>query len=161
MAKTKDKPGDPQNQLVCKNRRAFHDYHIGDRFEAGLVLTGTEVKSCREGKAHLNEAYVHIVGSEAFLVGAHIAEYTAGNRFNHETARSRKLLLHRKEIDKLTIKVRQKGFTLVPLSLYFKNGYAKLEIALAKGQVHRDQRQRLKERSADREIQRALKHSKR
>src|SRR4051812_31110639 len=117
-----------ERQLICQNRRARHDFAIEERLEAGMVLTGTEVKSCRAGKAHLNDAYVQIIGDEAVMMGGHIAEYTQGNRFNHEPARSRKLLLHRKEIDKLSVKLRERGYTAVPMSLYFKGGRVKVEL---------------------------------
>tara|TARA_Y100001934_G_scaffold262925_1_gene337935 strand:- start:19 stop:501 length:483 start_codon:yes stop_codon:yes gene_type:complete len=156
MAKKSSKIEVPGEQLICNNRRIFHDYSVGDRFEAGLVLKGTEVKSCREGNVHLNEAYVKFVRDELFLLGAHIGEYAQGNQFNHQADRDRKLLLHRREIEKLWIKVREKGFVLVPVMMYFKSGRAKLQIALAKGQKKEDQRQRIKERDAKREIERTL-----
>jgi len=156
MGKKSAKTATPGEQLICKNRRAFHDYSIGDRFEAGLVLVGTEVKSCRAGNVQLNEAYVKFIRGELFLLGSYIAEYTQGNNFNHKPERDRKLLLHRHELEKLLIKVTQKGFELVPLSMYFKKGRAKLEFGLGKGQKKEDQRQRIKERDTNREMDRAL-----
>ena len=161
MGKKKKKSPAEDSNIICKNRRAFHNYQIGERMEAGLVLQGTEVKSCREGRAHLNDAYVQVVGEEAFLVGAHIHEYAQANRFNHEPIRTRKLLLHRKEIEKLAIRINERGYTVVPLSLYFKNGYVKAEIALARGQSHEDRRERIKEREANREIERTMKRGRR
>ena len=161
MGKKKAKDEVPGQTLISKNRRARHDYNIGETFEAGVVLVGTEVKACREGNAHLNEAYVQVMGLEVFLIGSYIGQYAQGNRNNHETDRTRKLLLNRNEIEKLAIKVRDKGFTVVPLSMYFKGGRVKVEIALGKGQAREDQRQRIKERDARREMDRAFKSSKR
>ena len=161
MGKKKAKDEIPGQTLISKNRKARHDYKIGETFEAGVVLVGTEVKACREGKAHLTEAYVQVMGLEVFMLGSYIGEYTQGNRNNHETDRTRKLLLNRNEIDKLAVKVRDKGFTIVPLSMYFKNGRVKVEIALAKGQDREDQRHRIKERDARREIDRAMKNARR
>ena len=161
MGKKKAKDEVPGQILISKNRRARHDYKVGETFEAGVVLVGTEVKACREGNAHLNEAYVQVMGLEVFLIGAYIGVYAQGNRNNHETDRTRKLLLNRNEIEKLATKVREKGFTVVPLSIYFKNGRVKVEIALGKGQAREDQRQRIKERDARREMDRAFKSSKR
>ncbi len=161
MGKKKVKDEVPGQTLISKNRRARHDYNIGETFEAGVVLVGTEVKACREGNAHLNEAYVQVMGLEVFLIGSYIGQYAQGNRNNHETDRTRKLLLNRNEIEKLAIKVRDKGFTVVPLSMYFKGGRVKVEIALGKGQAREDQRQRIKERDARREMDRAFKSSKR
>jgi len=129
---------------------------VGARFEAALVLKGTEVKSCRQNNVHLHEAYVKFVKDELFVLGAHIGEYSQANQFNHKADRDRKLLLHRREIEKLWIKVREKGFVIVPTMMYFKNGRAKLQIALAKSQKKEDQRQRIKERDAKREVDRAL-----
>jgi SsrA-binding protein len=148
-------------RLVCQNRKAFHDYAIGERFEAGLMLVGTEVKACREGNAHLNEAFVQIIAGEAYLEHSYIGEYRQGNQFNHETSRSRKLLLHGREIEKLWIKIREKGFTVVPISLYFKNGRLKVEIALAKGKDREDKRETLKARTAKREMDKVTRSLKR
>lgn len=142
--------------LVCKNRRAFHDYAIEERLEAGLQLVGTEVKSCRAGKANINEAYVMVRQGEAWLINAHIAEYAHGNRFNHDPTRARKLLLHKREIAGLQASLAQKGQVAVPLSLYFKHGYAKVEIGLGKGRKREDKRQVIKEREIKREMDRAI-----
>ena len=148
-------------KVIAKNRKAFHDYHIEETFEAGISLVGTEVKSLRDGKANLKESYVIIKNNEAFLFGCHISPYTHGNLQNHEPLRTRKLLLHRKEIDKLWGSISQKGLALVPLKLYFKHGRAKLEIGLAKGKKQYEKRDTLKEREANREIERHMKTSKR
>ena len=141
---------------VCRNRRAFHEYEVMDRLECGLVLTGTEVKSLRAGHAVIEEAYAKLEDGEVWLVGSDIPEYTMGNRFNHKPRRPRKLLLHRREIDRFAGKASQKGFTLVPLRLYFKNGRAKVELAVAKGKQHHDKRETLKKKDAEREIKRAM-----
>ncbi len=148
-------------KVIAKNRKAFHDYHIEETFEAGISLVGTEVKSLRDGKANLKESYVIIKNNEAFLFGCHISPYTHGNIQNHEPLRTRKLLLHRKEIDKLWGSISQKGLALVPLKLYFKAGRAKLEIGLAKGKKQYEKRDTIKEREANREIERHMKTSKR
>ena len=145
------------NHLVVDNRRARHDYHLLERIEAGLVLTGTEVKSLRDGRASLQQAYADLRGDEAWLVGAHIAVYDQGNIANHDPDRDRKLLLHRKEIASLAGKVTQRGLTLVPTKLYFKNGRVKVELALARGKEQRDKRRDLAKREADRQMERALK----
>ena len=148
-------------KIIAKNRKAYHDYHIEETFEAGISLVGTEVKSLREGKANLKESYVIIKNNEAFLFGCHISPYTHGNIQNHEPLRTRKLLLHRKEIDKLWGSISRKGLALVPLKLYFKGGKAKLEIGLAKGKKQYEKRDTIKEREANREIERHMKTSKR
>ena len=144
-------------KLIVDNRRARHEYHLLDRVEAGVVLTGTEVKSLRDGRASLQQAYADVREGEAWLVGAHISVYDQGNRENHDPDRDRKLLLHRKELDSLYGKVREKGLTLVPVRLYFKNGRAKLELALARGKEQRDKRRDVAERDAKRQMERALK----
>jgi len=144
-------------KLIADNRRARHDYHLLDRFEAGLVLTGTEVKSLREGKATLQQAFAEVRDGEAWLLGLHVPEYGQGNRSNHEPDRSRKLLLHRREIDRLYGQVREKGMTLVPTKLYFKDGRVKVELALARGKELRDKRRDIAERDARRQIDRELK----
>jgi SsrA-binding protein len=144
-------------KLVVDNRRARHDYHLLDRLEAGLVLTGTEVKSLRAGRAHLRNAYADVRDGEAWLVGAHIAEYEQGNVANHDPDRDRKLLLHGREIASLIGKVRERGLTLVPTRLYFKDGRAKVELAVARGKEARDKRRDIARREADRQIERALK----
>jgi SsrA-binding protein len=144
-------------KLIAENRRARHDYHLLERLEAGLTLTGTEVKSLRAGQATLQRAFADIRDGEVWLVGAHIPEYAQGNVANHDPDRDRKLLLHRREIDSLLGKVREKGLTLVPTKLYFKNGRAKVEIAVARGKEQRDKRRDLAERDARRQIDRAMK----
>ena len=146
---------------IADNRRARHDYHLLDRFEAGLQLTGTEVKSLRNGRVSLAQSYADVRDGEVWLVGAHIDEYAQGNVANHDPDRDRKLLLHRREIDSLIGGVQQKGLTLVPTRLYFKNGRAKLEVALARGKEQRDKRRELAKRDADRQIERALKSRRR
>ena len=149
-------PRERGQQGVATNRKARHDYHIEDVYEAGIVLTGTEVKSLRAGRASLVDGYATIEGSEAWLENVHIPEYTQGTWTNHATRRRRKLLLNRVEIDKLTGKIKESGFTLVPLSIYFKDGRAKVEIALAKGKKDYDKRQALKEQQDKREAARAM-----
>ena len=144
-------------KLIVDNRRARHDYHLTDKVEAGVMLVGTEVKALREGKATLQQAYAEVRDGEAWLLGLHIPEYGQGNRVNHEPDRPRKLLLHRREIDRLYGQVRQRGFTLVPTRLYFKDGRVKAEIALARGKEVRDKRRDIAARDADRQIERALK----
>src|SRR6058998_1571078 len=139
----------PQGEkLIVDNRRARHDYHLTEKVEAGLALAGTEVKALREGKAALQQAYAEVRDGEAWLLGLHIPEYGQGNRANHEPDRPRKLLLHRREIDRLYGQVRQKGFTLVPTRLYFKDGRVKVELALARGKDVRDKRRTVVEREA-------------
>ena len=144
-------------KVVCQNRKAFHDYAIEETFEAGIVLTGTEVKSLREGKANLQDSYVVIKEGEAFLLNCHISPYRHGNIMNHDPVRTRKLLFHKAEIEKLMGKAIQKGYTLVPLKIYFKGPYAKVQVALAKGKRFFEKRERIKEREVKREIERALK----
>jgi SsrA-binding protein len=147
---------DPARAPVAQNRKARYLYHILETFEAGIVLTGTEVKSLRDGKASLVDAYALIEREEAWLLNLHIAPYEQGNQFNHEPRRKRKLLLHRREILRLIGKTREKGLTLVPLRLYFHEGWAKVEIALAKGKKSFDKRDDIAKREADREIARAM-----
>ncbi|HEY5662147.1 MAG TPA: SsrA-binding protein SmpB [Gaiellaceae bacterium] len=144
-------------KLIVDNRRARHDYHLLERLEAGIVLTGTEVKSLRDGRASLQQAYADVRGGEVWLVGAHISVYDQGNIANHDPDRDRKLLLHKKEVASLTGKVAQRGLTLVPTKLYFKDGRAKVELALARGKELRDKRRDIAKREADRDMQRALK----
>ncbi len=148
-------------KLIVDNRRARHEYHLSDRIEAGLVLTGTEVKSLRTGKATLQQAYAEVRDGEAWLVGLHIPEYGEGNRANHDPDRARKLLLHRREIDRLASAAREKGFTLVPTRLYFKGGRVKVELALARGKEVRDKRRDIAARDARRQIERELKSARR
>ncbi|MDP4714769.1 MAG: SsrA-binding protein SmpB [Candidatus Nanopelagicales bacterium] len=142
-------------KLIAQNRKARHDYSIDSTIEAGLVLTGTEVKSLRAGRATLTDGYATIESGEVWLRGVHIPEYALGTWTNHEPRRARKLLLKREEIRKLAAKTQAKGFTLVPISLYFKDGYAKVEIALATGRKQGDKRQAIAEREAKRETERA------
>ena len=143
-------------KVVCRNRKARHLYHLEEEYEAGLVLSGTEVKSLRNGRASLPESYAQIRDGEVWLVGCHIDEYSQGNRHNHDPMRERKLLLGKKEIHRLQTKVNERGFTLVPLSIYFRDGWAKVKIALARGKKLYDKREDLKGRTADREAQREL-----
>jgi SsrA-binding protein len=146
-------------KAVAQNRRAFHDYFIDERVEAGLILTGTEVKSLREGRAAIAEAYAGEMGGEIYLFNAYISEFHGGNRFNHETKRPRKLLLRRREVEKLSGAVRREGMTLIPLQLYFTpRGWAKVELGLARGKKAHDKRATLKERDWQREKQRIMRH---
>jgi SsrA-binding protein len=144
-------------RLIAENRRARHDYHLLERYEAGIALTGTEVKSLRAGRADLARAFADVRGHEVWLVGAHIDEYAQGNLANHVPDRDRKLLLHRREIDSLLGKTRERGLTLIPTRLYFKNGRVKVEVALARGKETRDKRRDIAERDAKRQVERALK----
>jgi SsrA-binding protein len=144
-------------KLIADNRKARHDYHLLERLEAGLVLTGTEVKSLRAGRATLGQAYADVRDGEAWLHGAEIAVYEQGNRANHDPTRPRKLLLHRREIDRLYGQVREKGLTVVPTRLYFKDGKVKVELALARGKDVRDKRRTIADRDARRQMERALK----
>jgi SsrA-binding protein len=144
-------------KVIAENRRARHDYHLLDRYEAGLVLTGTEVKSLRDGKAILQRAFGDVRGGEVYLVGAHIPEYAQGSISNHDPDRDRKLLLHRREIDQLLGKVQEKGLTLVPTRLYWKDGRVKVELALGRGKDVRDKRRDIADRDARRQIERELK----
>jgi SsrA-binding protein len=143
-------------KLIAENRKARHDYHLLERVEAGLVLCGSEVKSLRAGQAQLQRAFADIRDGELWLVGAHIAPYEQAAIENHDPDRDRKLLLHRREIDSLKGKVQERGFTLVPTKLYFKDGRAKVELALAKGKELHDKRRDIARRDADRQIERAL-----
>jgi SsrA-binding protein len=150
-------PKEQGRKLVAQNRKARHDYHIDDVFEAGLVLTGTEVKSLRDGRVTLAQAYADIRGNEVWLLGAEIAVYDQGNSQNHEPKRDRKLLLHRSEIASLVGKVREKGQTIVPTRLYFKDGRVKIELALARGKEKGDKRRDIADREAKRQMERAVK----
>jgi len=149
-------PKEQGRKMIAQNKKARHDYHIEDTYEAGMVLQGTEVKSLREGRASLVDGFVDIDRGEAWLHGVHIPEYLNGSWTNHAARRKRKLLLHRAEIEKIERRVSEKGLTIVPLSLYFDNGRAKIEIALAKGKKSWDKRQAIAERTADREKEQAL-----
>lgn len=145
-------------KTICLNRKAYHDYYIDDSIEAGLVLTGTEVKSLRQGKVSLRDAYARAQNGELWLMNAHIAQYQGGNRYNHQPTRDRKLLLHREQMADLIGKATRDGFTLVPLKLYFKNGTAKVELGLAKGKKLYDKRAALARRDAQRQMEQALRH---
>ena len=151
MAKTNGK-------LIANNKKAYHDYFILDTYEAGIALTGTEVKSLRAGKANMKDSYAQITKSaEVIVCNLHISPYDQGNRFNHEPLRNRRLLLHREEIRRLIGKVKEKGYALVPLKMYFSHGLIKIEIALATGKKLYDKRQDMAKRDAKREVERALK----
>jgi SsrA-binding protein len=149
-------PDTPNTKLIAQNRKARHDYLIEETLEAGLVLTGTEVKSCRAGKVSLTDAYVLVKDGETWLVQAHISPYSHGNKQNHDPLRPRKLLLHKSEIDRLNAKVAQEGRTVIPLRLYFKHGIAKAEIAIARGKKSYDKRESMAKRDAERDMQREL-----
>ena len=152
---------DAADKVVATNRKAFHDYFIEERYEAGIILQGTEVKSLREGRVNLQDSYASVRGSEVFLHQCHISPYSHGNIMNHDPTRVRKLLLHKTEIHKLLGKTQQKGLTLIPLRIYFsKRGYAKVELGLAKGKKLYDRRETIKTREAGREVQRAIKERK-
>ena len=150
-----------QHKVVATNRKAYHDYFIEEKFEAGIVLTGTEVKSLRDGRANLQDSYANVKDGEAFLYHCHISPYSHGNVMNHDPLRVRKLLLHKKEINKLLGKTQQKGLTLVPLRIYFsERGKVKVELGLAKGKKQYDRRESIKAREAGREVERAIKERK-
>lgn len=150
---------DSGEKLIASNKKAFHDYFVVQKFEAGLALTGTEVKSLRDGKANLKDSYVIFKDGEAFLFGAHISPYSHGNIQNHDPERTRKLLLHRREIDKLRVQTVEKGLSVVPLRLYFKGSKVKAEIAIVRGKKQYDKRETEKTREADREVAQAIKQS--
>lgn len=143
-------------KVVATNRKAYHDYFIEDRFEAGLVLTGTEIKSVRAGQVNLRDSFATIKDGELWLINAHIAVYERGTLFNHDPRRPRKLLMHRREINRLAGKIQEKGFTLIPLRMYLKNNRAKVELALARGQRHYDKRATLREKETRREVEREM-----
>ena len=144
-------------KVACENRKARHDYFIHETYEAGIELKGTEVKSLRAGKANLRDSYAEVKDGEIFVEHMHISPYEQGNIFNHDPLRRRRLLMHKREILKLFSKTREKGFTLIPLKIYFKKGRAKLELALASGKHNYDKRAALAEKSAKRDIERAMK----
>jgi SsrA-binding protein len=148
---------DDGEKVITVNRRARHDYHIDETFEAGLVLSGSEVKSLRDGKVVLKDSYGRLSGRELWLFNAHINEYSPASRFGHDPVRSRKLLMHRGEIDRLAGKMKERGLTLIPLRLYFKRGRAKVELGLARGKKLYDKRASIKERESKRELDRAMK----
>ncbi len=143
-------------EIIAKNRKAYFQYEILEKIEAGIVLTGTEVKSVRNRDVSINESFAHLNNGEIFVYEMHIGQYKQGNRQNHEPKRIRKLLLHKREIAKIAGKIKQKGYTMVPLSLYFKEGVVKVELALVRGKTKIDKREDIKKRDIDREIQRAM-----
>ena len=143
-------------KLIAQNKKAYHDYHIEETFEAGIVLTGTEVKSLREGRANLRDAYAAFDRGELYLIGVHISPYAQGNIFNHDPLRNRKLLLHKHELKRLVGKIQRTGYTLVPTKLYFRDGRVKVEVALARGKALYDKREALAKKDAQREMERAL-----
>jgi SsrA-binding protein len=154
--KPKKDEADEGIKLICRNKRAFHEYLITDRLECGIVLTGTEVKSLREGSSSLEDAYAKIDDGEVWLIGSDIPEYSMAHRMNHKPKRPRKLLLHRNEIAKFAGKASERGFTLVPLRMYFKNGKAKVELAVARGKQLHDKREAMKKADAQRDMRRAM-----
>ena len=156
MADASKKDNDEGLKNITRNKRAFHEYLIQDKLECGIALTGTEVKSLRAGHASLEDAYARLQDGEVWLIGCDIPEYEMGNVYNHKPKRPRKLLLHRREIAKFVGKASQRGYTLVPLRMYFKRGLAKVEIAVAKGKQTHDKRQALKDADAKRDIRRAM-----
>lgn len=156
MAKKDKKDAGDGTVNICRNRRATHDYEILDQIECGIVLVGTEVKSLRAGFANLDDAYARVDGGEAWLIGAEIPEYEFGNRLNHKPKRERKLLMHRREIERFAGKASEKGLTLVPLRMYFREGKAKLELAVGKGKQVHDKREALKDADAKRQIAREM-----
>lgn len=143
-------------KTIAQNKKAYHDYFIEDTFEAGLVLQGTEIKAIRAGRVNLKDSYAQIKNGEIFLFGMHISPYEQGNRYNHDPLRTRKLLLHKKEISKLIGETKEEGYSIVPVKLYLKNGYAKVLIGLAKGKKKYDKREDLKKKEAKRDIERAF-----
>ncbi len=148
-------------KIICKNRKAFFNFEIEDTFEAGICLMGSEVKSLRDGKANLSDSYGKIRNGEIFLVDCHISPYSQANRENHEPLRDRKLLLHKREIKKLTGKVAERGYSLVPLRMYFKNGKVKVEMGLARGKKNYDKRESIKKKDQRRELERMMKFKQR
>ncbi len=144
-------------KLIAQNKKAYHDYFVDDTFEAGISLFGTEVKSVRQGKVNLKDSYVSVKTGEAFLIGAHISPYEKGNIFNRDPLRSRKLLLHKREISKLIGLTAQEGYTLIPLKMYFKGSYVKVELGVCRGKKNYDKREDIARRDAKRDMDRALK----
>lgn len=145
------------NKIVATNRKAFHDYHVGETYEAGIALTGTEIKSVRQGMVSLRDSFARVENGEVFLYDMHVSPYDAGNRYNHEPRRTRKLLLHKSEIRRLATKTQEKGFTLIPLKVYLRGGHAKVELALAKGKRLYDKREDIKKRDVMRQVDRVIK----
>jgi SsrA-binding protein len=156
MSRPKSDKQEEDIKPICRNKRAFHEYAISDTLECGIVLTGTEVKSLREGTANLEDAYAKVEDGEVWLIGSDIPEYTMGNRLNHKPKRARKLLLHRREIAKFVGKASQRGYTLVPLRMYFKQGRAKVELAVARGKQQHDKREAQKKADAQKDIRREM-----
>ena len=154
--KGKGGTGDPSIKMIAENRKARAAYTVDEKVEAGLELTGSEVKALRSGTANLSDAYALPKGSELYLLNAHIGTYNPSSFFTHEPLRGRKLLLHRKEIDRWAVKVKERGYSIIPLLLYFKNGRAKVELGLCRGKTHEDRRQDIKERETNREMDRAM-----
>ncbi len=152
---------DEEQVVVCRNRRARHDYHIEETFEAGIALAGSEVKSLREGRAQIVDAYGRFIGGELFLANLHISLYEQANRQNHPVVRDRKLLMHRSELRRLQGRVTEKGLTLIPLEIYFKGGWAKVNLALARGKRDYDRRRDIAERDAERSLQRVMRRARR
>lgn len=144
-------------KIVATNRKAFHDYHVGETYEAGIALTGTEIKSVRQGMVSLRDSFARVENGEVFLYDMHVSPYDAGNRYNHEPRRTRKLLLHKSEIRRLATKTQEKGFTLIPLKVYLRGGRAKVELALAKGKRLYDKREDIKKRDVMRQVDRVIK----
>jgi len=144
-------------QVVARNKKAKHDYHIEETYEAGIKLKGTEIKSVRQGKVNLKDSYAIVKNGEIFILNMHISPYKQGNRYNHKPDRTRKLLLHKREIDSLYGKTQREGFTLVPIAVYLKDNLAKIELALAKGKNVRDKRREIKKKTAQREMKKAFK----
>jgi SsrA-binding protein len=153
--------GTKGTKVVARNKKATHDYHIEETFEAGIVLTGTEIKSIRKGKVNLQDAYARVTKGELFVVGMHVSPFEQGNRYNVDPTRTRKLLMHKKEINKLIGQIKVKGLTLIPLDLHLRDGFAKLQLALGKGKKLYDKRASAAKRDADRMIERKLKEQNR
>jgi SsrA-binding protein len=150
-----------KGKMIAQNKKAYHDYFIEDTYEAGIVLQGTEIKSIRAGRVNLRDCFARIEKGEVFMYNVHISPYEQGNRYNHDPLRPRKLLLHRREIDKLMGETKEAGYSLIPTKIYIKDGYAKVEIALAKGKKKYDKREAMKKKEAKREIERAFKERQR
>ncbi|WP_243298943.1 SsrA-binding protein SmpB [Bacillus litorisediminis] len=150
-----------QGKVIAQNKKAYHDYFIEETYEVGIVLQGTEIKSIRAGRVNLKDSFARIQNGEVFLFNMHISPYEQGNRYNHDPLRTRKLLLHKKEISKLIGETKEKGYSLVPVKLYIKNGYAKILLGLAKGKKNYDKREDLKRKEAKRDIERAFKERQR
>ena len=143
-------------KIICKNRKAWHDYSIDEKYEAGIVLKGSEIKSCRLGKVNLKDSYAKIKDGGLFLINTHISPYDYANQFNHDPLRERKLLLHKGEIKRLIGKINERGMTLIPLSMYLKNGKAKVELGLARGKKLYDKRESIKKKTENRDLERSL-----